>query len=231
MPKNWEVNFKRYGSFATVSHCRHNVDGCDYAVKKIAIGRYKEFDYGRSFVDAVFPDGRFVPESESESDTSESEFTPEQCSCLCIVQELCDGTLKEHLSNGTIKKLSVEERLIILQQITEGLKYLHSKNFVLNFATGDAGDVVMPGFYRPPASEVRDRHFDMYSLIRYFFYFKMPVSNFTCWRSVKPRHDHITSITSSKIQDLLFQEASLIKLMIFLLNIAHVCALFKTCAG
>ncbi|CAN6565703.1 unnamed protein product [Malus baccata var. baccata] len=143
--------------------------------------------YMLSFVDAVFPDGRFV----SESDTSESEFTPEQCSCLCIVQELCDGTLKEHLSNGTIKKLSAEERLIILQQITEGLKYLHSKNFVHadlkpdnvlvldetwkvsdfglahaigvgdDFAAGDAGDVVMPGFYRPPASEVRDQQVEV----------------------------------------------------------------------
>ncbi|TQE14410.1 hypothetical protein C1H46_044374 [Malus baccata] len=85
--------------------------------------------YKTSFVDGFFPSERSLKSTLAESDISE-DINPDQCPCLCLVQEVSDGTLGDYIASGHLNSLCVLKRLKILKQINEGLAYLHSKDIV-----------------------------------------------------------------------------------------------------
>ncbi|XP_067834875.1 aurora kinase C-like isoform X2 [Heptranchias perlo] len=115
------------GSFGSVYEVRHKIDNCTYAIKCVQV--FKDEDATTTIKEARtlagFSHQNIIRYYSSWIDTS----SLQKAKYLCIQMELCKKTLKEWLENVNIEELSTNRHQIV-HQISDGLAYIHSKNYI-----------------------------------------------------------------------------------------------------
>ncbi|XP_067887550.1 serine/threonine-protein kinase Nek7-like isoform X2 [Heterodontus francisci] len=122
-----EVRIIGKGSFGSIYEVKHKIDKHAYAIKCVQIT--KDVDATTIIKEArtlaKFSHQNIIRYYNSWIDTSSLQKTK----CLCIQMELCKKTLKEWLENVDIAELD-RNRLQIVYQISGGLVYIHSQNYI-----------------------------------------------------------------------------------------------------
>ncbi|XP_038664788.1 interferon-induced, double-stranded RNA-activated protein kinase-like [Scyliorhinus canicula] len=115
------------GSFGSVYEVKHKIDNHTYAVKCVQMT--KDMDEKTITKEArtlaKFSHQNIIRYYSSWIDTSSSR----EMKYLCIQMELCKKTLKEWLKNIDINEVD-RNRLKIVYQISSGLVYIHSQNYI-----------------------------------------------------------------------------------------------------
>ncbi|XP_078395882.1 interferon-induced, double-stranded RNA-activated protein kinase-like [Cetorhinus maximus] len=123
-----EVQIIGKGSFGSVYEVRHKIDNHAYAIKCVRLTSDVDtlstvLKEARTL--ATFSHQNIIRYFSSWIDTSSSRKNK----YLCIQMELCKKTLKEWLENVDVDELD-RSRLQIAYQISNGLVYIHSQNYI-----------------------------------------------------------------------------------------------------